>query len=46
MKLKSDRFGFEPEITAKIAKRRNPACLCRFRSVIPAELTKKAKRSV
>ena len=23
--LKSDRFGFEPEITAKIARRRNPA---------------------
>jgi glycosyltransferase involved in cell wall biosynthesis len=25
IKLKSNRFGFEPEITAKIAKRRNPA---------------------
>jgi glycosyltransferase involved in cell wall biosynthesis len=25
VKLKSNRFGFEPEITAKIAKRRNPA---------------------
>jgi glycosyltransferase involved in cell wall biosynthesis len=25
IQLKSDRFGFEPEITAKIAKRRNPA---------------------
>jgi len=23
--LKSDRFGFEPEVTAKIAKKRNPA---------------------
>lgn len=23
--LKSDRFGFEPEVTAKIAKRKNPA---------------------
>ena len=25
IQLKSNRFGFEPEITAKIAKRRNPA---------------------
>ena len=25
IKLKSDRFGFEPEITAKIARRRKPA---------------------
>jgi glycosyltransferase involved in cell wall biosynthesis len=25
VKLKSDRFGFEPEITAKIAKKKNPA---------------------
>jgi glycosyltransferase involved in cell wall biosynthesis len=25
IRLKSDRFGFEPEITAKIAKRKNPA---------------------
>jgi glycosyltransferase involved in cell wall biosynthesis len=25
LRLRSDRFGFEPEITAKIAKRRNPA---------------------
>jgi glycosyltransferase involved in cell wall biosynthesis len=25
IRLKSNRFGFEPEITAKIAKRRNPA---------------------
>jgi glycosyltransferase involved in cell wall biosynthesis len=25
IKLKSNRFGFEPEITAKIAKKRNPA---------------------
>ena len=25
LQLKSDRFGFEPEITAKIAKRKNPA---------------------
>ncbi len=25
LKLKSNRFGFEPEITAKIAKKRNPA---------------------
>jgi hypothetical protein len=25
MKLKSNRFGFEPEITAKVAKRRNPS---------------------
>jgi glycosyltransferase involved in cell wall biosynthesis len=25
IKLKSNRFGFEPEITAKIARRRNPA---------------------
>jgi glycosyltransferase involved in cell wall biosynthesis len=24
IKLKSDRFGFEPEITAKVARRRNP----------------------
>jgi hypothetical protein len=24
VQLKSDRFGFEPEITAKIARRRNP----------------------
>ncbi len=24
LRLKSDRFGFEPEITAKVAKRRNP----------------------
>jgi hypothetical protein len=24
VKLKSDRFGFEPEITAKVARRRNP----------------------
>ncbi len=25
IKLKSDRFGFEPEITAKIAQQRNPS---------------------
>jgi glycosyltransferase involved in cell wall biosynthesis len=25
LRLKSNRFGFEPEITAKVAKRRNPA---------------------
>jgi glycosyltransferase involved in cell wall biosynthesis len=25
LRLKSNRFGFEPEITAKIAKKRNPA---------------------
>ena len=25
IRLRSDRFGFEPEITAKIARRRNPA---------------------
>lgn len=25
LKLKSNRFGFEPEVTAKIAKKRNPA---------------------
>jgi glycosyltransferase involved in cell wall biosynthesis len=25
LQLKSNRFGFEPEITAKVAKRRNPA---------------------
>ena len=25
IKLKSNRFGFEPEVTAKVAKRRNPA---------------------
>jgi glycosyltransferase involved in cell wall biosynthesis len=25
IKLKSNRFGFEPEITAKVAKRRNPS---------------------
>jgi glycosyltransferase involved in cell wall biosynthesis len=25
VRIKSDRFGFEPEITAKIARRRNPA---------------------
>src|SRR5207302_912603 len=25
VKLKSDRFGFEPEITAKIARKRNPS---------------------
>ncbi|MEZ6140153.1 MAG: glycosyltransferase family 2 protein [Zavarzinella sp.] len=25
IKLKSNRFGFEPEVTAKIAKKRNPA---------------------
>jgi hypothetical protein len=25
IKLKSDRFGFEPEITAKVARRRNPS---------------------
>ncbi len=25
IKLKSDRFGFEPEITAKIAKKKNPS---------------------
>ena len=24
LNLKSDRFGFEPEVTAKVAKRRNP----------------------
>ena len=24
--IKSDRFGFEPEVTAKIAKKRNPSC--------------------
>jgi hypothetical protein len=24
IKLRSDRFGFEPEITAKVARRRNP----------------------
>ena len=25
IKLKSDRFGFEPEITAKIARKRTPS---------------------
>jgi hypothetical protein len=25
MKLRSDRFGFEPEVTAKVARRRSPA---------------------
>jgi hypothetical protein len=25
VELRSDRFGFEPEITAKVARKRNPA---------------------
>src|SRR5205823_14159233 len=25
IRLRSDRFGFEPEVTAKVAKRRHPA---------------------
>ena len=26
IKLKSDRFGFEPEITAKVSKKKVPIC--------------------
>jgi hypothetical protein len=25
MRLRSDRFGFEPEVTAKVARRRGPS---------------------
>ncbi len=45
--LKSDRFGFEPEITAKIARSANrPGASTRRRSAIPGGPTKRAKRSV
>ena len=47
LQLKSNRFGFEPEITAKVARgaanRRGAFTKCR--SVIPAAPTKKEKRS-
>ena len=44
--LKSNRFGFEPEITAKIAKQQaRPGASTRCRSATPAAPTRKARRS-
>jgi hypothetical protein len=41
--LTEKRFGFEPEVTAKIAKRRESASM-RWVSVIMAERLKRARR--
>jgi glycosyltransferase involved in cell wall biosynthesis len=43
MKLTSDRFGIEPELTAKLARRRYPST--KPASIMPAAITPKARKS-